>query len=139
MIRNQKSSKSKNTQLFVLALSVLAVLLAQQVQQAYASNFFGDLGNAIDRCVDNCVDNYNQGTRDGKQAALAGEAKNCPGNGADYCLGWNSGYNKISNAQNDLNEAQQDGENYDDNNGGGTTEDDGEFVEDDNNNNNNDD
>ena len=102
---------------------------------------FSDLGNDIDNCIKNCLDNYKQGTSDGKQAALNGDAKQCPRSGGDYCLGWTTGYNIVSNAQNDLNEAQneqQDGENNDDNNNGGTQEDDGEFVEDGDNNNNDD-
>lgn len=79
MIRNQKNFKSKSIQLFVLALSVLAVLLTQQVQQANAStNVFNAAWNA------------------GKNDRMDGNSYNdtCPDELTSdaQCVSWKSGY-----------------------------------------------
>lgn len=78
MIRNQKSFKSKNMQLFVLALSVLAVLLTQQVHQVYASNLWDDAYNA------------------GKNDRMDGNEKNdtCPPDASEHgrCAIYKAGY-----------------------------------------------
>ena len=54
-----------------------------------------------------CTKGYNEGERDGTNAALNGQSNECPqSNGlSGYCLGFGSGWNKVSYAQNTLNEA----------------------------------
>jgi hypothetical protein len=84
MIRNEKSYKSRNIQLFVLVLSVLAVLLTQQVQQANAStNVFSAGWNAgkNDRMDGN---SYNDTCPD----ELTSDAQ-CVSWKAGYGVGWN--------------------------------------------------
>lgn len=101
--------------LLVMAITVGVTTTTQRVQ----AGAFEDLGRDLDNCLKNCLNNYNDGVKDGKDAALAGEAKNCPGSGGDYCLGWTTGYNQVSHAQDTLNNAQAQREDRDD----------GEFVD----------
>lgn len=66
-----------------------------------------------------------------KNAALNGQSNQCPESDglSGYCLGFRSGWNKISNAQETLNDANNNNNNNnDDDNDNGNREDDGEFV-----------
>lgn len=60
---------------------------------------------------------YNQGEADGKQAAINGQSNECPQSDSlsGYCLGFGSGWNKITYAQKELNSVQ--------------SSDDGEFID----------
>jgi hypothetical protein len=64
--------------------------------------------------LDEAATGYTEGVKDGKQAALNRQSNECPQSDdfSGYCLGFGSGWNKINNAQNDLNEAKgNDGDN----------------------------
>ena len=77
------------------------------------------------------ISGYNEGVKDGKQAALDSKSNDCPRSNdvSGYCLGFGSGWNKITNAQNDLNEANSNNDGDSNNNNNGNNGDDGEFVQ----------
>ena len=82
MIRIQKSFKSKNIQLLVLVLSVLAVLLTQQIQQAYAQQPNGYNAGKNDRMDGN-------GFNDSCPEEASGHV-DCVAYKAGYFLGYNA-------------------------------------------------
>lgn len=76
---------------------------------------------------------YKEGVRDGKEAAANGESNECPQSDglSGYCLGFRTGWNEVSNAQETMDEVNNNNNNNDDDNddnGNGNREDDGEFV-----------
>ena len=131
---HQKALKTGIIAAILLVAAILTTTMATNVQASNNNDcaekeIFGEL-----LCGANeAISGYNEGVSDGKRAALDGESNDCPqsNDASGYCLGFGSGWNRVTNAQETLNDANSnddnDGNNNDDDNNG-NREDDGEFV-----------
>jgi hypothetical protein len=143
MIKKLRSFNSKSVILFVLAVSIIPGIftIQQQQQIVQASNDNDDNNNCAEKSLlaeivcggQEALTGYNQGVSDGKSAAANGQSNQCPQSDdlSGYCLGFRSGWNRVSDAQktlDDVNNNNNNNNNHDDDNGNGNREDDGEFV-----------
>ena len=128
-------------QIVVFGLIVATTLLSTTVvQSAQASADNDDNNNCAEKSFlaeivcggQEILTGYNQGVSDGKKAAANGESSQCPQSDdvSGYCIGFGTGWNKVSNAQNTLDEVNNNNNNNNNNDGNdnGNREDDGEFV-----------
>jgi hypothetical protein len=124
----------------ISAILLVTVILTAQQQPIQASDDNDDNNNCAEKSLlaeivcggQEALAGYNEGVRDGKEAAANGQSNQCPQSDdlSGYCLGFGTGWNRVSNAQETLNDVNSNNNNDDDddNDNDGNREDDGEFV-----------